>query len=42
MSEALPLGAQEAARGAALVGKLRMGERMVEVGWYAGTWGDKP
>uniref|UniRef100_A0A3B3ILP0 RUNX family transcription factor 1 n=2 Tax=Oryzias latipes TaxID=8090 RepID=A0A3B3ILP0_ORYLA len=31
MSEALPLGAQEAARGAALVGKLRMGERMVEV-----------
>lgn len=33
MSEALPLGAQEAARGAALVGKLRMGERMVEVGW---------
>lgn len=32
MAEALPLGAQEAAGGAALVGKLRIAERgMVEV-----------
>lgn len=39
MAEALPLGAQEAGGGAALVGKLRMADRgMVEVRWHGAKY----